>query len=58
MHKNAHKKTERVALRMTPELYEKIEDMRVKEERTWSDVAHRLLEEAVEKRSKKAARKV
>lgn len=56
--KNDSKKTERVAMRMTPELYEKIEAMRLEEERTWSDVAHRLLEEAVEKRSKKAARRV
>ncbi len=51
------KKDERVAMRMTTELYEQIEQWAKQEERTWSDVAHRLLTEAVERKKKKDARR-
>ncbi len=57
MAKNDERKTERVALRMTPELVASIAAISEHDERTWSDTAHRLLEDAVERKMKKDARK-
>ncbi len=50
-------KKERVALRMTTELYDEIEAIRKEEGRTWSDMAHRLLRGAVDRKRKKEARR-